>query len=225
MAPTTRTRTYGDRCGVARGLDAIGERWGLLVVRELVLGPRRFKDLQAGLPAASPNVLSQRLRELVDAGVVRRAELPPPAGSKVYELTEWGEGLRPVIDALGRWGATTPMPPTGDMSVVSHLLAMGVVFRPDLADDFEGTVELDIEGERFIATVGDGEFVVRRGEDPEATATIELDRAALRSLLWDGVTPAAAERDGRVVIEGDRRELKRFLGFFPRPQPASLAAT
>ena len=194
-------------------------------MRELVLGPRRFKDLQAGLPQASPNVLSQRLRELTETGVVRKVELPPPAGSRVYELTEWGEGLRPAIDALGRWGATSPMPPTGDMSVISHLLAMGVVFDPSRADGFDGTFVLRLDGESFLARVADGAFDVTRADAPDADAAIELDRAALRSLIWEGVTPAAAERAGDVAIEGDRRALARFLKLFPRPRRAAAAAT
>lgn len=194
------------------------------MVRELVLGPRRFKDLQAGLPQASPNVLSQRLRELTDSGVVRKTELPPPAGSQVYELTDWGEELRPVIDALGRWGASSPMPPAGDMSVVSHLLALYVVFDAARADGFAGTFVLRIEGEAFVASVGDDAFDVMRGEDPSADSSIELDRAALRALIWEGVSPAAAERAGDVAISGDRRALKRFLGLFPRPRRAAAAA-
>src|SRR5919107_2204104 len=101
-------RTYGDRCGVARALDIVGERWALLVVRDLLLGPKRFTDLRAGLPHVSPDVLSQRLRELEEAGIVRRTKLPPPAGARVYELTERGRGLQPIVIELGRWGSATP---------------------------------------------------------------------------------------------------------------------
>src|SRR3977135_907512 len=101
----TTTRTYGDQRGVARALDVVGERWALLVVRELLLGPKRFTDLRTGLPHLSADVLSQRLRELERAGVVRRRKLPPPAGSRVYELTEWGRDLEPVVLDLGRWGS------------------------------------------------------------------------------------------------------------------------
>src|ERR687889_2824463 len=104
-------RSYGDRCGIARALDVVGERWALLVVRELLLGPKRFTDLRAGLPNVGPDVLAQRLRELEAAGVVRRAKLPPPAASKVYELTPRGAELEPVILALGRWGSVAPVPP------------------------------------------------------------------------------------------------------------------
>ncbi|HEY0002191.1 MAG TPA: winged helix-turn-helix transcriptional regulator [Actinoplanes sp.] len=101
-------RGYRQACGVARGLDIVGERWSLLVVRELLLGPKRFTDLQQALPTASPNALSDRLRELTDAGVVSRRQLPPPGAARVYELTEWGRGLEPVVIALGTWALAAP---------------------------------------------------------------------------------------------------------------------
>ena len=102
-------RTYGDACGIARALDVLGERWALMIVRELLLGPKRFTDLKAGLPHVSPNVLAQRLRDLEAIGVVRHHKLPPPAASQVYELTDWGTQLESVIMALGRWAARSPM--------------------------------------------------------------------------------------------------------------------
>src|SRR3954454_5974447 len=105
------SRTYGAACGIARALDILGERWALLVVRELLLGPKRFTDLRAGIPHASPNVLSQRLRDLEDAGVVQRGTLPPPAASRIYELTEWGRGLEDVILALCNLGVRSPSLP------------------------------------------------------------------------------------------------------------------
>src|ERR671923_1550635 len=121
-------RKYGDRCGVARALDLIGERWALLVVRELLLGPKRFTDLREGLPHVSPDVLSQRLRELERDGIVARRTLAPPAGSKVYELTDRGRELEPVILALGRWGSSEPFPSAdaklGPDSVVIALLTL-----------------------------------------------------------------------------------------------------
>ena len=104
-------RTYGDPCGIARGLDLVGERWALLVVRELILGPKRFTDLRVGLPQLSADVLAERLRDLEVAGVVQRRKLPPPAGSRVYELTAWGQELEPVVLAIGRWGSRAPFPP------------------------------------------------------------------------------------------------------------------
>src|SRR5919198_6110493 len=102
------SRTYEQFCGVARALDLVGERWALLVVRDLVLGPKRFTDLRRGLPGMGTNILAARLKELEHAGVVRRRTLPPPAASAVYELTEWGHELEPVVLALGRWGSRAP---------------------------------------------------------------------------------------------------------------------
>src|SRR5256885_1932106 len=123
------TRTYGDRCGVARALDLVGERWALLAVRELLLGPKRFTDLRVGLPHVSPDVLSQRLRELERAGVVRRRKLPPPAGSRVYELTDWGHELEPVVIQLGRWGSRAPFPPRdAKIGVDSFVIALMTQF-------------------------------------------------------------------------------------------------
>src|SRR6202163_1266991 len=135
-------RTYADPCGIARALDLVGERWALLVVRELVLGPKRFTDLRAGLPNLSPDVLAQRLRELEQAGIVRRRKLPPPAGSRVYELTEWGSELEPVVIALGRWGSRAPFPP-GDaqLGVDAMMLALQTVFDPSAADGLSASYE------------------------------------------------------------------------------------
>ena len=127
-------RTYGDGCGVAHALDLVGERWALLVVRDLLLGPKRFTDLRAGLRGASHNVLAQRLRELEQAGVVRRRRLPPPAGSAVYELTDWGRELESILITLGVWGVRSPSF-SGDAPVGmdSVLLALRTFFDPDAA--------------------------------------------------------------------------------------------
>src|SRR5215210_4044194 len=128
-------RTYCDGCAAAHALDLVGERWALLVVRELLLGPKRFTDLRAGLPGVSPNVLAQRLRELESAGVVHRRKLPPPAASRVYELTEWGEKLEPIIVRLGRWGAQSPSRPCeATLGVDSLVLSFRTMFDPRAAD-------------------------------------------------------------------------------------------
>ena len=118
------SRSYGDQCGVARSLDVVGERWALLIVRELLLGPKRFNDLMAGLPGASPNVISQRLRELTNSGVVSHRDLGPPARVRVYELTGWGRELEPVIVHLGRWGSGAPLPEDASWSLDSLLIAL-----------------------------------------------------------------------------------------------------
>src|ERR1700690_3458038 len=124
-------RTYADPCGIARALDLIGERWALLVVRELMLGPKRFTDLRAGLANLSPDVLAQRLRDLQQAGIVQRRTLPPPAGPRVYELTAWGRELEPVLIALGRWGSRAPFPPgDAELGADALILALQTTFDP-----------------------------------------------------------------------------------------------
>ena len=130
-------RTYCDGCAAAHALDLVGERWALLVVRELLLGPKRFTDLRAGLPNVSPNVLAQRLRELERAGVVWRRKLPPPAASRVYELTDWGLELEPVITQLGRWGARSPSKPRdAELGVDSLILSFRPMFDARAAEGF-----------------------------------------------------------------------------------------
>src|SRR5215208_2169092 len=158
-------RTYGDRCGVARGLDVVGERWALLVVRELLLGPKRFTDLRAGLPNVGPDVLAQRLRELEGSGVVRRRKLAPPSGARVYELTDWGRELEPVILGLGRFGSRAPFPGgDADLGADAFAVALKTVFDGEAADGLEATIELRVGEDRFVARVADGRLSLSRGE-------------------------------------------------------------
>lgn len=208
-----RQRTYGDRCGVARALDVVGERWALLIVRELLLGPKRFSDLRAGLPGVSPDVLTQRLRELEAAGVVARRTLPPPAASNVYELTPRGAELRPVVLALGRWGSTAPaVAPDAVLGVDALVIALPTLFSPQRAGGWEATVELRVGADRFHATVRDATLDLARGAAAASDAVIEGSVEDLARALWHGGGPAALR------IEGDRRTATRFLGLFPLPE-------
>jgi DNA-binding HxlR family transcriptional regulator len=199
-------RTYSDRCGIARALDVVGERWALLVVRELLLGPKRFTDLRAGLPNVGPDMLAARLKELEAAGVVRRATLPPPAASKVYELTPRGAELEPVILALGRWGSVAPAQAEAKLGVDAFVIALKTLFAPGGP---EGRVELRLGDQRFAARVALGRFHVTRGEDPEADAVITAQPGPLAAALWHG-----GSWDD-VAISGDRAAAKRFLRQFP----------
>jgi DNA-binding HxlR family transcriptional regulator len=211
----TRKRTYGDPCGIARALDVVGERWALLVVRELLLGPKRFTDLRAGLPNLSPDVLSQRLRELEADGVVTRRRLPPPAGSKVYELTERGLELEPVIIALGRWGTSVPFPPDGhELGPDSTILALKTVFDPQATRNGDLGVELRLAEQTFSVQVDGGGIEIARGsaEDPDAVLTTST--MTLVALLWHGLRLGEAVQSGAAEIEGDRRKLERFLRLF-----------
>ncbi len=221
-----KRRSYGEACAAAHALDIVGERWALLVVRELLLGPKRFTDLRAGILHASPNVLAQRLRELEQAGVVTRRRLPPPAASKVYELTEWGKGLEPVIIELGRWATHSPgLPRDCEMSVDSHVLAMRTLFDAGAAEGFEARIELRLGEDHFRAEVAEGRFEIDRGSVERPDATIETDPATLAALLWEGRHLDDALRAGEVTIDGDAEAVARYLGLFPLPGQAASSST
>ena len=218
-------RTYDDGCAAAHALDLVGERWALLVVRELLLGPKRFTDLRSGLPHASPNVLAQRLRELEGAGVVRRRRLPPPAASRVYELTEWGEELEPVVVGLGRWGARSPSRPRdAELGVDSLILSFRTMFEPRAAGGLEASYELRLGEESFRAEVAEGRFEIVRGGAEQPEARIETEAGTLAGLVYEGRPLGEALGSGEVKIEGDELAVERFLTLFPLPEPASPAA-
>ena len=217
-------RTYDDGCAAAHALDLVGERWALLVVRELLLGPKRFTDLRVGLPGASPNVLAQRLRELEGAGVVRRRKLPPPASSRVYELTDWGMELEPIIIRLGRWGACSPSKPhDAALGVDSLILSFRTMFDPHAADGLNASYELRLGEDRFRAVVADGRFEVERGGAERPDAIIETDAGTLAALVYYGRELGEALRSGELKIEGDESAVARFLTLFPLPDPAPPA--
>ena len=216
-------RTYDDGCAAAHALDLVGERWALLVVRELLLGPKRFTDLRAGLPHASPNVLAERLRGLEEAGIVRRRRLPPPAASKIYELTDWGEELEPVIIRLGRWGARSPSKPDdAPLGVDSLILSFRTMFDPGAAEGLEAGYELRMGEDRFRAEVSGGGFEIERGSAERPDATIEADSSTLAELVYGGRSLEETLRSGDITIEGDEAAVERFLTLFPLPEPAAL---
>jgi DNA-binding HxlR family transcriptional regulator len=217
-------RTYGEACVAAHALDLVGERWALLVVRELLLGPKRFTDLRAGLPGVSSNVLSERLRELERVGIVRRRKLPPPAASRVYELTEWGLELEPVITSLGRWGARSPLRPRDvGMSTDAFVLALRTMFDPSAAEELRASYELRLGEESFRAVVDEGRFEIARGGAERTDVIIETDVGTLAVLVFEGGRLDEALRSGEVRVEGDRLAVERFLVLFPLPEPAPTA--
>jgi DNA-binding HxlR family transcriptional regulator len=210
------TRTYGDGCAIAHALDLVGERWALLVVRELLLGPKRFTDLKRGLPNASPNVISERLRELERAGVVNRETLPPPAASRVYGLTHRGRELEDVVLALGRWGGRSPsLPREAPIGADSLALALKDRFQPAAAAGLRASYELRLGEDRFRVEVAGGAIEVARGGAERPDATIDTDPATLTAVLWDGRRLADARRAGAMRVDGDRAAAERFLRLFP----------
>ncbi len=216
-------RTYHDACGMARALDRVGERWAMMIVRELLMGPKRFTDLRTGLPTASPNVLAQRLRELERDGIVAKRRLPPPAASQVYELTEWGHELEDVALALGRWGARAPMAPEGTtMSLDSHLVSMTTLFDPARAGAFALGLELRLRDETFRVVVADGALLIERGTLAAPDATLTTEPMTLVELMHGWRDFDAALAAGDAVIEGDRERVRTFLTLFPLPEPAAV---
>jgi DNA-binding HxlR family transcriptional regulator len=210
-------RKYGQGCGTAYALDLVGDRWALLVVRELVLGPKRFSDLRAGLPGIGPNVLSQRLKELEQVGVLRRRVLPPPAASTVYELTEWGAELEDVLVRLGRWGARSPdMPREAETRPDWLVLGMRAVYDPG-EEPVPTLYELHFGDEVFWARVDDGSLRVGRGDAPEADAVLTADVEAIAKLVRGELKPAAALRSGAVKLDGERAAFDRFPLLFKFP--------
>src|SRR3954447_363134 len=178
-------RTYGDGCGIAHALDLVGERWALLVVRELLLGPKRFTDLRDGLPNASPNVLAQRLRELEQSSVIQRRKLPPPAGSWIYELTPWGRELKPIVISLGSWAVRSPsFPRDAPVGTDSVILALGTFFDADAADDLDARYQLLLGENPFRVRVAERTIEVDRGQADDPDAIIETDPATLGALIW-----------------------------------------
>jgi DNA-binding HxlR family transcriptional regulator len=220
-----RVRPHKDGCAAAHTLDLVGERWALLVVRELMVGPKRFTDLRAGIPDISPNVLGQRLRELEDVGVLLRRQLPPPAASRVYELTDWGYELEPVLQALGRWGSRSPtMPHDGELGISSFVLAMRTMFSPEAAKGLRATYQLRLGEERFHAKVGGGRFEIEAGEVKDPDTTIHAaDHMSLVDVVFNGRSLGDALDAGEIGIEGDRKAAERYVNLFPLPDEASPA--
>ncbi len=223
MAATKTRRSYGEACRFAHALDVVGERWALLVVRELLLGPKRFTDLRNGLPHASTNILAERLRELEAAAVIRRRKLPPPAPASVYELTEWGRGLEPIVTELGAWGARSPQPPeTMEIGPDSIVLALRSLFDPAAAEGLEEAYEVRFGDDRFQVEVAAGEVELSRGEPGrEPAASIEADPGTFAALLAGQLELELALAAGTVELGGSKRAAKRFLRLFPMPEPCA----
>jgi DNA-binding HxlR family transcriptional regulator len=204
-------RSYRQSCGIARALDLVGERWALLVVRELVLGPKRFTDLRHGLPGIATNVLSQRLQQLERDGIVTRRLLPPPAASAVYELTEYGRDLVPVILALGRWGARSLGSQPPDYALRSEWLgvALQAFYQPEAAKGLSATIGFEFDDGAFTVRLDRGRLEVTPGLADHADLTVRTDPQMLVGFLARGPVPADALRP-----EGDRDLLEQLPAIF-----------
>ncbi|WP_028937959.1 winged helix-turn-helix transcriptional regulator [Pseudonocardia spinosispora] len=219
-------RKYDDGCAVSHGLDLVGERWALLIVRELLLGPKRFTDLRGGLPGASADMLTQRLRELVESGVVEHRKLAPPSGAWVYELTEWGAELEPLVTLLGRWGSRSPgMRGDAPLGVDSLVLSLRALFDPRSAGGFEATIGLRLGEHEFRVRIEHGTIALSRAELSGSAVRLDTDVQTLSALLRAQRVLDEAIHAGDLVLTGDRAVAERFLRLFPLPTPAGSGAT
>lgn len=213
MGTMSTSRRYGDGCAIATALDYVGERWALLVVRELLLGPKRFTDLQDGLPRAGSKILAQRLRDLEAGGVVQHRTLPPPASAQVYELTEWGAELDPIVVALGRWGGGAPEPSADHVGADSAMIKLRSLFTPQPERPWTATYEVRLGRDRFTARVADGHLVeTSRGEPHDRPDTvIDTDPDTLNRVLSVDRALTEAVSGGRLTITGDNHAGQRLF--------------
>jgi DNA-binding HxlR family transcriptional regulator len=211
-------RRYDDACGTAHALDLIGERWALLVMRELMLGPKRFSDLRADLPGLSANVLTQRLEGLEASGLLVRRKLPPPASTQVYELTDWGYEAEPIVQTLGRWAARSPAhDPTLPISAVSIMLSFRTMFQAERARGLDARIGFRLGAESFLARIAEGKLDIARGEAAGADVIFTGAPAALAAAVYGGAPFETLAEAGALKVEGDLDLARRFTTFFPLP--------
>jgi DNA-binding HxlR family transcriptional regulator len=224
--PSPRSkRHYEDACAAAHALDLVGERWALLVMRELMLGPKRFGDLRESLPGISANVLTQRLEGLEAAGILVRRKLPPPASAQVYELTEWGYESEPIFQALGRWAARSPVhDPTLPFSTASFLLSLRTMLDSERASGMDARIGFRLGEETFLAHLAGGRIGIGRSALDGADLIFTGTPPVLAGAIYGGQPLEALEQAGALQIEGDRALARRFVGLFPLPPKVSTPA-
>ncbi len=219
-----RKKPYEDGCATAHALEIIGERWALLIVRELIPGPKRFSDLKAALPGISTNILTVRLTELETNHLLVRRKLPPPAASQVYELTAWGKDLEPLIKDLGRWAARSPgLTPGKPMSAASVMLSFRTMFSAEKAGDAQITLSLVLDGLPHWASVEAGKLEIEPGEIQGADVTVNGDPNLLAGLVYGGASLDEVSAAG-LQIFGDKGALQTFATLFPLPEKAPETA-
>jgi DNA-binding HxlR family transcriptional regulator len=218
-----RKRLYLDACGMAFGLEMLGERWTLFVVRELMLGPRRFSDLRADLPGISANVLTQRLSEMEARGIVERSTLPPPANVQVYGLTEWGYLAEPVVQEIGRWAARSPLhDPTLPISPVSIMLSMRTMIVPERVGTHDFTVGFRFGPLEFKGHVKDGGIVITRENARGCDFILSGTAPGVAAFVHGKVPLAELGPPGVLSGEGDLTLASIFPSLFELPPQVAL---
>jgi DNA-binding HxlR family transcriptional regulator len=218
-AESPSRRRYDDACGTAHALDLIGERWALLVLRELLLGPKRFGDLRADLPGISANVLTQRLDGLESSGLLVRRKLPPPASAQVYELTQWGYEVEPIVQTLGRWAARSPAhDPTLPISATSIMLSLRTMFDPERARRLQARIGFRLGPESFLGELEDGVMKLERGDAGQGEAIFAGPPQLIAAAIYGKVPFAALAPD--LEVSGDLGLAQRFIDIFHLPPKA-----
>jgi DNA-binding HxlR family transcriptional regulator len=214
-------RRYDDACGMAHALDLIGERWALHVLRELMLGPKRFSDLRADLPGISANTLTQRLEGLESSGLVVRRRLPPPANAQVYELTPWGYEAEPIVQMMGRWATRSPLhDPTMPLSATSLMLSFRTMGDRTRMAGTDARIGFRIGAETFLMRIAPDEVSVDRGPVEQVDLRFTGPAEAIAGAVYGGVPIAALEAEGALRVDGDRSLADRFVTWFPLPAKA-----
>jgi DNA-binding HxlR family transcriptional regulator len=226
VAHRASRRRYEDGCAAAHALELVGERWALLVVRELILGPKRFTDLREGLPGISANVLTDRLAELEASAILRRRRLPPPVSAWVYELTEWGQELEPLIREIGRWAARSPSKRADlPMGATSLILSFRTMFSAERAKRLRGSIGLRLGAAEFRGHIAGGVLEIGPGAASGADVVLAGDPNIIAAVVYGGASLEDALAAGLLRAEGDLALLRRFVTLFPLPETAPAATT
>ena len=221
--PTVKRR-YDDACGLALGLDFVGERWALHVIRELMLGPKRFSELRTDLPGISANVLTQRLEGLEASGILVRRKLPPPSGAQVYELTPWGYEAEPIIQTLGRWAVRSPLhDATLPLSAVSMMLSLRTMLDRSRAQGMDARVGFRFGSEEYVGHISGEGLPIRRGNAEEADVVFSGTPTGVAAAVYGNQALEALEAAGLLRVEGDKALAERFVGLFGLPEKIAAA--
>ena len=218
-SPALDKRWYDDACGTALGLELLGERWSLLIVRELMFGGRRFSELRGSLLGISANILTMRLEGLERVGIVQRRMLPPPASIQIYELTPWGYEAEVILRELGRWATRSPLhDPTLPLSAASLLMSFRTMYSPKRAKGKAATIGFRFGTDGFVVDFGPEGVLPQRADPQGCILTVAADPTTLASLVYGGRPVADAEARGELMLTGDRKLFDRFLTWFPLPE-------
>lgn len=224
-ASPLQNRWYDDACGTALALELVGERWSLLIVRELMYGGRRFGELKASLPGISANILTQRLDGLEASGVLVRRKLPPPASVQVYELTPWGYESERAIQELGRWATRSPLhDPSLPLSAASLMMSFRTMISAERSAGIDAAIGFRLGSEMFLTQVTEGHVAVRREDPSGALVVFEGDPMSMASVVYGGRPIADAEAAGALTVTGDRALAECFVTLFPLPEKTSSSS-